>query len=133
MKLLGCFQLRKVHLSHIIYTYDHFLVNLNYSNIFLTLLLDSELPIGKVIAIDLQNIAPISGVTILSQCDFTCEEGQTKLLHLLNGEKVNVVLSDMAPNATGIKEMDSDLLLKMLYKVLRLVISTSDYKSHRLE
>lgn len=99
----------------------------------MTLLLVSELPVGKVIAIDLRNIAPISGVTILSQCDFTCEEGQTKLLHLLNGEKVDVVLSDMAPNATGVKEMDSDLLLEMLYKVLRLVISTSDSKLHQLE
>src|SRR5206468_3903686 len=50
-------------------------------------------PGGKVLAVDLLDIAPISGVTVLKG-DFRDE----KLLRALEGAKADVVLSDLSPN-----------------------------------
>lgn len=86
----------------------------NYSCI-----LGNKMPIGTVIGIDLLNIFPIEGVTFLNQSDFTTSETQNKIINLLNGEKVDVVLSDMAPNASGIKSLDHEKLIEMAYNVLK--------------
>jgi 23S rRNA (uridine2552-2'-O)-methyltransferase len=58
-------------------------------------------PGGKVIAVDLLDMAPISGVTVLKG-DF--REGT--LLEALEGRKANVVLSDVLPNLSGIANVD---------------------------
>lgn len=72
-----------------------------------------------MIGIDLQNISPVDGVIFLGRCDFTSKEGQNKISELLNGEKVDTVLSDMAPNSTGMKDIDAETLTEMSFKVLR--------------
>jgi len=59
----------------------------------------------RVIATDLLEIAPISGVEFL-QMDFTTDAALAALEHALNGEKADLVLSDMAPNMTGVKDVD---------------------------
>lgn len=58
-------------------------------------------PGGKVIAVDLLDIAPISGVTVLKG-DFR----DAKLLEALEGQKADVVLSDLSPNMSGIGNVD---------------------------
>jgi 23S rRNA (uridine2552-2'-O)-methyltransferase len=58
-------------------------------------------PGGRVIAIDLLPIAPISGVTVLKG-DFRGEA----LIRALAGAKADVVLSDVAPNLSGIGNVD---------------------------
>ena len=56
---------------------------------------------GRVIALDLLEMDPLHGVDFI-QGDFR-EEGVLKLLEaMLAGEKVGLVLSDMAPNMSGI-------------------------------
>ena len=55
---------------------------------------------GKVIASDILPIEEINGVIFL-QGDFTEESIYEKLLELTGDFKVNVVLSDMAPNMSG--------------------------------
>ncbi|XP_022916552.1 rRNA methyltransferase 2, mitochondrial [Onthophagus taurus] len=77
---------------------------------------------GVVIAIDKQQIYPIEGAIIFGNSDFTNAETQGNILKILQGEKVDVVLSDMAPSATGIKEMDDENILKLCYSVLRFAI-----------
>lgn len=59
---------------------------------------------GKVIGVDLQEMAPIPGVTLL-QADFTADETQDQLIALLNG-KADIVLSDMAAPACGMTDVD---------------------------
>ncbi|XP_078046476.1 mitochondrial rRNA methyltransferase 2 isoform X2 [Augochlora pura] len=61
---------------------------------------DDNEPIGSVFAIDRQSICPIKGAKILERMDFTDSASQAKLSELLKDEKVDVVLSDMAPNST---------------------------------
>lgn len=58
-------------------------------------------PGGKVIAVDLLDIAPMSGVTVLKG-DFR----QAQLLDALGGAKADVILSDVSPNLSGIPNVD---------------------------
>ena len=60
---------------------------------------------GKLISIDLKKMEPI-GNSLQIQGDFTEREIQDKIKNNLN-TKVDVVLSDMAVNTTGIKNIDS--------------------------
>src|SRR5919206_1971002 len=58
-------------------------------------------PGGKVIAVDVLDIAPISGVTVLKG-DFR----QAQLLDALDGAVADVILSDVSPNLSGIPNVD---------------------------
>ncbi len=62
-------------------------------------------PGGKVAAVDLLEIAPISGVTAL-QGDFRAPEVQRALMRALGAEKADLVLSDLSPNISGIAAAD---------------------------
>jgi 23S rRNA (uridine2552-2'-O)-methyltransferase len=61
-------------------------------------------PRGKVVAIDLLEMAPIAGVDF-RQLDFL-DPSAPAILHAMLGGKADVVLSDMAANATGHKKTD---------------------------
>jgi 23S rRNA (uridine2552-2'-O)-methyltransferase len=60
---------------------------------------------GKVIGIDLIPLTPIHGVTLI-QGDFDSPEGQQALKEALDGRKVDLVVSDMAPEMSGHKLVD---------------------------
>jgi len=60
---------------------------------------------GRVIAIDLLQMEPITGVTFL-QGDFISRRGLAQLEEALAGRQVDLVLSDMAPNMSGIAVSD---------------------------
>ena len=62
-------------------------------------------PSGKVIAIDLLPMEPVTGVTFI-QGDFGSKSGLAKVEAALAGRKADLVLSDMAPNMTGIAVTD---------------------------
>ena len=60
---------------------------------------------GKVVAVDLLEIVPISGVMIL-RGDFRQAEVREQLAASLGGHKADVVLSDLSPNISGIASAD---------------------------
>ena len=60
---------------------------------------------GRLISIDLKKMEPI-GKSVQIQGDFTEEKTQEEIKKNLNG-KVDVVMSDMAVDTTGIKNIDS--------------------------
>lgn len=60
---------------------------------------------GQVIALDLLPMDPLPGVTFL-QGDFREQATLDQLLALLAGHRVHLVLSDMAPNTSGIRTVD---------------------------
>ena len=60
---------------------------------------------GRVFAIDILPIAPIKGVVIV-QGDLATESLSRELELRLKNEPIGLVLSDMAPNLTGIKAAD---------------------------
>jgi 23S rRNA (uridine2552-2'-O)-methyltransferase len=60
---------------------------------------------GRLISIDLKQMEPI-GNTVQIQGDFTEEVTQIEIKKYINN-KIDVVMSDMAVNTTGIKNIDS--------------------------
>ena len=56
---------------------------------------------GKVIALDILEMQPIAGVTFI-QGDFREESVLTELSKALQGKQVDLVISDMAPNISGV-------------------------------
>ena len=60
---------------------------------------------GKIISIDLKEMEPINNTTQIIG-DFTNNETQEQIKKLLT-DKTDVVMSDMAVNTTGIKNIDS--------------------------
>lgn len=60
---------------------------------------------GRVLALDILPMRPICGVDFI-QGDFTQNEIVKDLRGCLAGKQVDVVLSDMAPNLSGIKDVD---------------------------
>lgn len=60
---------------------------------------------GRVVAVDLLPMAPIEGVAF-TQADFTEEAGLQALRDALGGARCDLVLSDMAPNLTGVAVVD---------------------------
>ena len=71
-------------------------------------------PGGRVVAIDLLPIAPISGVTVL-RADFREEV----LIEALKGAQADVVLSDVSPNLSGIPLVDQARALDLAEDAIR--------------
>lgn len=79
---------------------------------------------GRVIASDILPIDPIPGVEFI-QGDFTDEAVLQLLLQAMQGGLADLVLSDMAPNMSGVKDIDqprvmhlADLALDLARSVL---------------
>jgi 23S rRNA (uridine2552-2'-O)-methyltransferase len=81
---------------------------------------------GRIIAVDLLPIEPIADVDFI-EGDFTDQAVLDKILQLVDNSPVDLVLSDMAPNISGIETVDQpksmylvelafDLALKVLNK-----------------
>ncbi|KAJ9586963.1 hypothetical protein L9F63_019454, partial [Diploptera punctata] len=87
---------------------------------------DPRKPNGKVIAIDRLPLYPIDGAIIRGNMDFTMKDSQKKIMDLLQGRKVDVVLSDMAPNATGIREMDHEIIIQLAYSAFMFALQVSN-------
>jgi 23S rRNA (uridine2552-2'-O)-methyltransferase len=60
---------------------------------------------GKVLALDILPVEPIAGADIM-QGDFTEDEVLAELERRLDGARVDAVLSDMAPNLSGVATVD---------------------------
>lgn len=64
-----------------------------------------RVPSGRIVAIDLLPMVPIPGVAFI-QGDFTTRKGLAAVEAALEGRNADVVLSDMAPNLSGIAVSD---------------------------
>jgi len=62
-------------------------------------------PGARIVAIDLLPMDPIRGVTVLVG-DFAADEGLAAVEAALDGARVGLVVSDMAPNLSGIVAVD---------------------------
>ena len=62
-------------------------------------------PGGRVIAVDLLPVSPIVGVTLI-EGDFREDSVLASVMHELGGEKADLVVSDMAPNLSGVSASD---------------------------
>lgn len=60
---------------------------------------------AQVIALDILEMEPIAGVTFI-QGDFTAESTLQELEVALNNRRIDLVISDMAPNMSGVASSD---------------------------
>lgn len=60
---------------------------------------------GNVIALDILPMTPLTGVTFI-EGDFREDILLTQLNTVLDGQQIDLVLSDMAPNITGVDSID---------------------------
>jgi 23S rRNA (uridine2552-2'-O)-methyltransferase len=60
---------------------------------------------GRIIAIDLLPMEPIAGVEFV-QGDFTEQDTLDRLLALIDERRFDLVISDMAPNLSGMESVD---------------------------
>ena len=62
-------------------------------------------PKAEIVAIDLLPMAPVRGVTFI-QGDFREDDGLAAVEAALQGRKVDLVVSDLAPNLSGVEPAD---------------------------
>jgi 23S rRNA (uridine2552-2'-O)-methyltransferase len=74
-------------------------------------------PAGRVIAIDLLEMSGLPGVTFI-QDDFSTDAGLAAVERALAGHKADLVLSDMAPNISGISLADQSRLIGLVEMAL---------------
>lgn len=60
---------------------------------------------GRIVALDILDMPPLEGVEFILG-DFTRDEVLQTLRERLKGEKVDLVLSDIAPNMSGVGDVD---------------------------
>jgi 23S rRNA (uridine2552-2'-O)-methyltransferase len=60
---------------------------------------------GTVVALDILDMTPLTGVHFI-QGDFREDSVLDELNAVLNGQQIDLVLSDMAPNITGVDSID---------------------------
>jgi len=60
---------------------------------------------GRIVAMDVLSMPPIEGVEFI-QGDFTSEAVLQALRERLSGEKAHLVMSDIAPNMSGVGDVD---------------------------
>ena len=69
-------------------------------------------PRGRVIALDLLEMPSLPGVTFL-RGDFRDDATLAELVRMLGGQRADLVLSDMAPNLSGIASADQARALEL--------------------
>ena len=80
---------------------------------------------GRVVGIDILDMKHLPGAELIKG-DFTSDEALAELMQCLDGAAVDLVISDMAPNMSGIKDIDqpqvmylAELALDMTKSVLK--------------
>lgn len=74
---------------------------------------------SKIVAVDLQPMAPIDGVTTL-QADITHSLTLNKILDIFGGERADFVCSDGAPDVTGLHDLDEYIQAQLILSALEL-------------
>lgn len=67
----------------------------------------------------------LQGAHLIGNADFTTPKCQDQIRSILKDRKIDCVLSDMAPNATGVRSLDQENITTLCYSVLRFAILMS--------
>jgi len=80
-------------------------------------------PKGFVVGLDLLNIEPLDGAMFI-EGDFTEEKVLAELMAVLQDRPVDLVISDMAPNLSGMREIDQPMAIYLTELALEFACST---------
>jgi 23S rRNA (uridine2552-2'-O)-methyltransferase len=84
---------------------------------------------GVVVALDLLEMAPLPGVTFI-QGDFQDSDIEEQLTGTLGGRLADLVISDMAPNISGVKVLDQSRWLNLAELALDFAVSHMKVGGH---
>lgn len=70
-------------------------------------------PEAKIVSVDIQEIVPIDGVSIVKG-DITKQETISNILKHFNNEKVDIIIFDGAPDVTGLIEIDMYMQVQLI-------------------
>ena len=76
---------------------------------------------AKIVSVDIQDIVPIEGVTIIKG-DITRQETIEKILSNFNDEKIDVVIFDGSPDVTGLIDVDMYMQVELIIFALVIVM-----------
>ena len=76
---------------------------------------------AKIVSVDIQDIVPIEGVTIIKG-DITRQDTIEKILSNFNDEKIDVVIFDGAPDVTGLIDVDMYMQVELIIFALVIVM-----------
>ncbi|KAL1413249.1 hypothetical protein Q8F55_001004 [Vanrija albida] len=77
---------------------------------------------NRVVSVDLQPMAPLSGLTLL-QTDITLPSTVPLVLDALGGRKADLVICDGAPDVTGVHDLDAYIHSQLLLAALTLSLT----------
>jgi len=83
----------------------------------------AEVPGAKIVAVDLQKMAPLKGV-IQIQGDITKLSTAQAIIEEFKGEQADLVVCDGAPDVTGLHDMDEFVQAGLLFAALNIVSHT---------
>lgn len=72
-----------------------------------------------IVSVDLQPMAPLPGVTTI-QADITHPSTVDKILEYFHGKKADLVVSDGAPDVTGLHDLDEYIQAQLVYAAVEL-------------
>ena len=78
---------------------------------------------GTVVASDILEMDPVPGVTFI-QGDFREESVYAEILSAINQQPVGLVISDMAPNMSGMKTVDQPRAMYLIELALDMAVNT---------
>ncbi len=84
---------------------------------------DNDEDAVKIVAVDLQKMAPIKGVTQI-QGDITKTETAIAIIEHFSGLKADLVVCDGAPDVTGLHDLDEWVQSGLLFAALNIVAHT---------
>jgi 23S rRNA (uridine2552-2'-O)-methyltransferase len=79
-------------------------------------------PGGKILGIDLKPITPIAPYVITKVCDIFDDEALKREFASLGPGKFDLILSDIAPNTSGIKDVDQWRSLELSRRVVEIAV-----------
>lgn len=75
---------------------------------------------ATIVAVDLQPMAPVEGVVQI-QGDITSDETASEVIRHFEGEKADLVVSDGAPDVTGLHDLDEFIQSQLILAALTIV------------
>uniref|UniRef100_A0A061SEY2 Putative tRNA (cytidine(32)/guanosine(34)-2'-O)-methyltransferase n=1 Tax=Tetraselmis sp. GSL018 TaxID=582737 RepID=A0A061SEY2_9CHLO len=88
--------------------------------LYLPALAEKKPMLPKIVAVDLQPMAPIEGVIQL-QGDITSTETAEQVIAHFDGHKADLVISDGAPDVTGLHDMDEFVQSQLILAAMTIV------------
>jgi len=121
----AAYKLLELHEEHNLFRPGQLVVDLgaapgSWSQVALKIFASFAQP-SRVIGLDLLSVEPMSGLEFI-QGDFTDDEVLLQLVQQLNGKKVSFIMSDIAPEFSGIKSVDqlrSAYLVELVFEFAR--------------